>query len=111
MAGFGKWFGTMWNRIWVDKATDWTVALLEPGQVPKRPPNQAIQAEAEYISVTLQSMRVVNLRKAFKKFFGVAHSFTKLPSLTGDWLEVNTITTPDELKDVMRRTTVHTCAT
>jgi hypothetical protein len=89
-----------WNDLWVKKSNDWIFARLDPQQTPGGKPTELVGEDAGYISVTLKSMRVVNLRKGLSKFYGTINSYITLAQPSQESGKVNTIVTPNELKKV-----------
>jgi hypothetical protein len=89
----------VWNNIFTRKAEDWTFQSLEANQIPDGKPSQPILADQSYIKIFLRSMRIVDVRKGLKKFYGVVHSFISLPHLEKT-AEFQVITTPKELMNI-----------
>jgi len=89
------------QQIFVKRAEDWTYGRLTPVQVPidgKNP--QSVVPDESYLSITLCSMRVVNVRELTSKFYGVVHSFISLNHLSGDTASFQVVSTPTELKNI-----------
>jgi len=88
-----------WNNILRQRASQWTYGALAPGQVPDRLEHRPVQADMEYVSIFLRSMRVVDVRRGLKKFYGTVHSFITLP-YDGDDAKFHVLTTPSDLKNI-----------
>ncbi len=89
-----------WNEIFTKKAEDWIFEPLAPEQVPDKLPHAAVPKESAYLSVTVKSARIVNVRQGLAKFYGVVNSFISVPHLSGANAEFNVITTPAFLKNI-----------
>jgi hypothetical protein len=55
--------------------------------------------ESAYISIFLRSARVADVRRGLRRFYGVVHSTTRLPSRAGGYAEFSTVTAPPQLRD------------
>jgi hypothetical protein len=62
-----------WSKIWRDQAKVWTYGRLENG-----PPAEVVIANSGYLTVTLLTMYVVNVRQGLSKFYGTVHSYAAL---------------------------------
>ena len=86
--------------VFIDKAKDWTFKQLSPNQIPNGKPGEPIEKNKAYITIKLRSMRVVNVRKALKKFYGAVHSFITLGHLGIQKAEFQVLTTPTDLQGI-----------
>ena len=93
----------LWDIVWKTQAEDWVYGWLGPDQVPANSPFGAVEPNASYLNIFLKSARVVNVRKGLTNFYGVVHSFMKLPHRSQQTAEFNVVTTPAALKDVDSR--------
>lgn len=86
-----------WAPVVRTRAQTWTYAELgaDAGATP-----QVIVPESAYISIYLRSARLVDLRRGFRRFYGVVHSTTRLASRTGTAAEFSTVVAPPQLRDV-----------
>jgi hypothetical protein len=89
----------VWNQIFTKRAEDWIFQSLDASQIPGNPGSTQILADQDYVKVFLRSMRIVNVRKGLKKFYGVVHSFISLPHLEKT-AEFQVLTTPQELMNI-----------
>jgi len=90
-----------WSALYKKKAEDWVFARLDGSQVPEEPKaNADLIADEAYLTITLRSLRVVNVRKLATKFYGVVHSFTTLDHLSGRNGEFQTVTSPTQLQSI-----------
>jgi hypothetical protein len=90
-----------WSAIFKKKAEDWVFARLDASQVPEEPKaNTDLTPDDAYLTITLRSMRVVNVRKLATKFYAVVHSFTTLDHLSGKDGEFQTVTSPTQLQSI-----------
>ncbi len=94
---------SIWSDFMRKRAEDWVFAPLQPSQTPGNAPVVAIAPNTAYIEVYLKSMRVVDLRRAFKKYFGTVHSFTSVETLAGKPAQFNVVTTPNDLRNIDAR--------
>ena len=92
-----------WDSAWKTLAEDWVYGWLGPQQVRSSFPTGAVEANASYLNIFLKSARVVDVRKGLTTFYGVVHSFMKLPHRSLGTAEFNVVTTPDDLKNVDAR--------
>lgn len=88
------------RAVFIEKAEDWTFKQLSPNQIPSGKPGEPIEKNNAYITIKLRSMRVVNVRKAFKKFYGAVHSFIALGHLGIQKAEFQVLTTPTDLQAI-----------
>ena len=70
-----------WERIGKRKTQDLTFGILNENQVPDKLKPKKIQSDSEYIDIFLRSMRVVDIRRGLKKFYGTVHCFIQIPHL------------------------------
>src|SRR5262245_21538158 len=91
-----------WSPPWKRRAKQWTYVEFQDAQIPDGVKRVDIASDTAYISVFLRSMRVTDLRKGTKKFFGAVHSFIALPHLSGDVAKFHVFTIPGDLKDIDR---------
>ncbi len=89
-----------WKDIWRKQATDWTFGVLGADQVPSGLKSNQIEAHKAYVNIFVRSMRVVDVRKALKKFYGTVHSFITLPHIFDQKAEFHALTTPTQLSNI-----------
>ncbi|HEY8186653.1 MAG TPA: hypothetical protein VIF64_11315 [Pyrinomonadaceae bacterium] len=90
-----------WNKLFKTRAEDWVFQRLKNDQVPEDPKsNDVLSAGEAYLTITLRSMRVVNVRKLATKFYGVVHSFITIDHLSGKDGSFQTVTTPSQLRNI-----------
>jgi len=97
-----EWTG-WWRPIWFSQAEDWVFGYLEPSQILAKLPKleqTEVKPNSAYLSIFLQSMRVVNVRKGLTKFYGTVHSFISLPHISGKQAKFHVLTTPADLSDI-----------
>lgn len=88
-----------WKEIFVKRTENWTYGSLDASQVPDGSPSKPIVPNKVYIQVILRSLRIVNIRKITKKFFGAVHSFISLGHYDKK-AEFHVLTTPTKLRDI-----------
>jgi hypothetical protein len=89
-----------WNDLLVKRTEDWVYAPLGDGQVPPGGERRKVEPNSVYLSIFLQSMRLVNVRTGLSRFYGTVHSYTSLPHRSGQPAQFNVIVTPGNLKGV-----------
>jgi hypothetical protein len=95
---------------WLDSIYNaWKGSVSEKGEspifqrinFPGGPPQRQLVVDGDYVSVRLQAMRIVNVRKGISKFYGCVHSFVSLlDQRSGGIAEFHVVSTPDKLKDL-----------
>lgn len=89
-----------------EPAEDWVFQPLEQHQVPEElKVNDIITPNEAYVTVTLRSMRIVNVRKLTTKFYGVVHSYIELAHLSGQNASFQTVTSPIKLRQIDSKNT------
>jgi len=86
--------------VFIDKAEDWTFDELTPIQIPGGKTGEPIERDKAYVTIKLRSMRVVNVRKGLKKFYGAVHSFVTIGHLGTMKAEFQVLTTPTDLQGI-----------
>lgn len=89
-----------WKDLFRKRAEDWTFLQLAASQVPADGGIGALAANSHYLSITLKSARVVNVRKGLSRFYGAVHSFVAIPHRAGQRASFQVVTTPANLKNV-----------
>jgi hypothetical protein len=84
----------------IEKNQDWTFDELDSKQIPDGKPPEVIERDKAYITIKLRSMRVVNVRKGVKKFYGAVHSFVTIGHLGSMKAEFQVLTTPTDLQGI-----------
>src|ERR1039458_8954350 len=92
-----------WNDVWTTRAQSWVYGWLDSSQVPQGAPSGPVVANASYLNIFLKSARVVNVRKGLNTFYGVVHSFMRLPHRSQKVAEFNVVTTPTALQNISAR--------
>lgn len=89
-----------WKDIFRKRAVDWAFGVLQANQVPDGLQPETIEADKSYLNIFLRSMRVVDVRRGLKKFYGTVHSFISFPHIYNQKAEFHVLTTPKQLKDI-----------
>ncbi|HKX30890.1 MAG TPA: hypothetical protein VJ302_24585 [Blastocatellia bacterium] len=88
-----------WSNLYKKRAEDWVFARLADHQVPGEPRSEVeVPIDQAYLTITLRSMRITNVRKLTTKFYGIVHSFITLDHLSGKEAVFQTVSTPTELR-------------
>lgn len=61
---------------------------------------RTIEPNSGYVSIFLRSMRIVNVRKGWNKFYPVVHSCITLPRIDGQRGEFQVVTSPSRLAEL-----------
>ena len=89
-----------WKDIFRRRTEDWVYSYLAAEQVPDNIEPRRVEKNSAYLSITLKSARVVNVRRGLSRFYGTVHSYASVPHLSGAAAEFQVVTTPNNLKDV-----------
>jgi hypothetical protein len=81
------------------KAETWTYLELSGEQVPTKADHAAIAPNEAYLTLTLRSLRIVDVRKALKRFYGAVHSWSSVAHVGTGRAEFEVVTTPADLRD------------
>ncbi len=87
------------SKIFKSRMKDWIYAPLDATQVPGSSAPALLTPDQAYINVTLNSFRIVDVRKGLSKFYGVVHSSCDIKGLSGA-TTFNLVTTPSALAAV-----------
>jgi hypothetical protein len=88
-----------WPDILRKRTQDWIYAELAPAQVGDAAESADVVPDGAYLSVFLRSAHVVDVRKGFKRFYGVVNSVMALPHRSGQTATFATVTCPAALKN------------
>ena len=88
-----------WNSLFRKRADDWTYFELAGNQVPTGIEHESIEPDTAYVTLTLRSLRIVDVRKGLKRFYGTVHSWASVSHRDQGRAEFQVLTTPSELKD------------
>lgn len=89
----------IWD-FWTTKSRDYVYGLLEEGQCSGDIHCVALQADEDYVGVLLRRMRIVNVRKGFKRFYGAVHADVGAQHAAGELVSFTQFVAPPELRDV-----------
>jgi hypothetical protein len=89
----------IWTSLWRTKAQDWTYLELAGKQVPNGIGHETIPDDSVYLTVTLRSLHIADVRKGLKRFYGAVHSWSSISHMAQGRVEFQMVTTPVELKD------------
>jgi len=86
------------KKILKETAKDYTFGSLAdaPGNLPTGP----LRGNSVYLNVFLRSMRIVNVRSGWSKFYPVVHSHISIPHLAGQVAEFQVVTSPSHLSEL-----------
>lgn len=82
------------------RAETWTYAVIPGDKTPIGLEQEDLVPDQSYLSIVLQSFRIVDVRKGLTRFYGTVQSFSQLASSTGDPSSFHVVTTPSELQGV-----------
>src|SRR5215468_55481 len=78
-----------WNDLWRTKSKNYLAKYINAGP--------SVQAGQEYLTIDLEALHIVNVRKGLTKFYGAVHSNIGIPYLSGEMREFQFLSTPPEL--------------
>jgi hypothetical protein len=93
----------IFSELWKTQAKDWTYAKIPADKTPDGLEHTPLKAEDGYLNVWLQSLRITNVRRGLKSFYGTVYSFISLPVLDqngGKKAEFQVLTTPGQLQKI-----------
>jgi hypothetical protein len=96
MTDIEKFFKTLFFK----ESENWFFSHVPAEQTPEKMSNDQLVPGEHYLRIDLKSLRIVDSRKAFSKFYGVVHSFIKVPHFGTDDLEFHVVTTPSNLTEL-----------
>lgn len=88
------------QRLFTAEAENWFFSHIPFEQTPEKEVPETVVADQHYVQVDVKSLRIVKSRKGLSEFYGVVHSFIKMPHLDGNFIEFNVVTTPAQLKQL-----------
>jgi len=86
------------EKILKSESTDYTYGALTsgPGGIPHAP----ISPNSSYLSITLRSARIVDIRRGWSKFYPVVHSYSSVPHRSGELAEFQVVNSPSKLSEL-----------
>lgn len=84
--------------LFVTPAKDWTYAEIAQENTPDKLACRPVAKNEGYLSIWLESYRIVNVRKGLKRFFGTVYSYISIPTIQGQKAEFQVVTTPGKLQ-------------
>lgn len=97
-----SWFKQIWNAAWqkVDAAgEDFVVQRLDKPSGVSEPP-RLLKKDDEYVSITVRSSRIVNIRKWSGKFYGAVNARTHYYHEDKGLIEFQTVLAPSLMKEL-----------
>ena len=90
--------------LFIKKGEEWIFKALDANQVPNEfVIGDPLAADESYLTITLRSMRIVNVRVATARFYGVVNSFVTINHSSGSVASFQSVTTPTELQKLDAR--------
>jgi hypothetical protein len=89
-----------WSSLWRSRAESWLFERLADDRVPTSVRQRRVIEDADYITIELRSLRIVDVRKGLSKFYGAAHSYASVPHLGGERAEFQVVSVPTYLKNL-----------
>ena len=81
------------------KSITWTYVEFPPDRTPTGLMRDPILPNQYYMTATMRSCRIDDVRILFTKFFGTVHSYSELQSGMGDIAQLQSVTTPSKFQD------------
>lgn len=89
------------NRLLRTRTTDWTFDRLRESQVPDGLPHVPLKPEASYVSIFVRSMRIVDVRRGWTKFYPSVYSYVSLLHRDeGEKAEFQVVASPSKLEEL-----------
>lgn len=82
------------------RAEDWFYYKIPASQTSFDSEIREVTARKDYVSVSLKSMRIVNVRKGLSKFYGAVHSSISIPHRGSGTAQFKVLTTPGKLQEL-----------
>lgn len=92
-----------WDALMRRKAEAWTYLELDADRVPGGIGHQPIAPNTAYLTLTLRSLRIVDVRKGLQRFYGAVHSWSSVAHVAEGRAEFEVVTTPAELQNADAR--------
>lgn len=89
-----------WSSFWQTNASAWIDRPLKAAGQGSAAEPRDLEPGADYLSITLESMWIVGVRKGWTSYYGVVHSHCSLDTLRGTKCDVSVIISPNSLKGV-----------
>jgi hypothetical protein len=81
------------------RSTTWTYVEFPAEHTPTGLMRDPIQANQHYMTATMRSCRIDDVRVLFTKFFGTVHSYSEVQTGMGDVAQLQAVTTPNKFQD------------
>ncbi|MFL6311976.1 MAG: hypothetical protein ACJ71W_07700 [Terriglobales bacterium] len=81
-------------------AADWTYESIDSKHVADGLDHVLIKPRTSYISIFLHSMRIVDVRKGWNKFYPAVHSYISIPHQGGEAAEFQVVTSPSKMLEL-----------
>jgi hypothetical protein len=78
-----------WRKLWRTQSEYYIAEYINAGP--------SVKKEQEYLTIDLEGMHIVNVRKGLTKFHGAVHSNIGVPYITGGVREFQLLATPPDL--------------
>ena len=85
------------------KADDWTYIELDADHVPDGVGHEPIAPDSGYVTVKVRSLRILDVRRGLKRFYGAVHSWTSVAHLRDSRATFQSVTVPAELENIDRK--------
>lgn len=91
---------SIFDQMWKTEAVNWTFERIDETGAFDGLRHEAIKADERYVNIFLKSMRIVNSRQGWSKFYPVVHSFITVPHRAGGLAEIAVVSSPSRLLEL-----------
>jgi hypothetical protein len=89
-----------WSSIWRSRAESWLFERLDEDRVVQPIAHRDVVTDADYLTIELRALRIVDVRKGLSKFYAAAHSYASLAHLSGQPAEFHVVSVPANLRNI-----------
>lgn len=89
----------IWD-FWTTKSQDYVYGMLDESQYPSEVQCYALEPDRHYVQVFLRRMRIVDVRKGLRRFYGAVHADVGSLHASGKSVSFAQVIAPPELRDV-----------
>jgi len=88
------------QKLLKTSAADWTYESIDSKRVADGLGHDLIKARSAYISIFLHSMRIVDVRSVWNKFYPAVHSYISIPHQGGEAAEFQVVIAPSRMLEL-----------
>jgi hypothetical protein len=84
-----------WKQLWLSETKEWTHGWISDGTQPR-----TVVADAEYLTLSMRSIHIQNVRVGTTRYYGALHCFSSLLHNQNGTAEFHSFTTPNNLQGI-----------